>query len=180
MNRIRLGVVAVLAMGAVACDQTTEVPHADATQPLAVQGAVQAVLEQQTPAADGAVTFVVRVRGNGVTLSSFQGEVTFAPGSLELVAMTTPPSEGGAMRFINPDDFASGRIRFAGLTPTAFSAADVTAGVEAFRFTARALRPLPDVNVVAALDVAGRNSGDVVPAARLYSSSGGSNLTRLQ
>jgi hypothetical protein len=77
--------VAVIVAFAGACGDGTVTGPASALQIHVPHGAVQAVVQQLPAAADGSITFVVRVVANTVSVSSYEGAVTFAPGSFELV-----------------------------------------------------------------------------------------------
>lgn len=166
----RYAVAASLAL-LVACQDETIAPPREAPIISVPTGAVQAVIQQEATTADGLVTFVVRVLANNLTVSSFQGTVTFAPGSFELVDKKTPTT-GGMTAVLNAEAFAEGRIRFAALTPTQFDSISVGAGVEAFRFTVRPLRAVEESNLVASLDVAGSDVGASIGADRMLGSQG--------
>ncbi len=135
-------------------------------------GTVQATIQQEPLAADGSVTFIVRVMTNGVVMSSYQGSVTFAPGAFELVSVKAPQSTNGEAYFLNSSEFANGRIRFASFTPNHLPAPTRGTGIEAFRFTVRAARPLEQANLLATLDIVGQDTGVGVAADRLYASPG--------
>jgi hypothetical protein len=106
-------------------------------------------------------------------VSAYQGAITFAPGSFELVAADAPPSSSsGEGHLVNAEGFAQGRIRFAAFTPTTFRETASGDGVEALRLTVRPLRPIDDSNLVASLDVVSGETGISVQANRVLSSSG--------
>jgi hypothetical protein len=155
----------------VACQDETIAPPREAPVISVPSGAVQALIQQEATTPDGLITFVVRVLANNVSVSSYQGTVTFAPGSFELIEKGTP-SGSGMTAVLNTDTFAEGRIRFAGLTPTQFDSIASASGVEAFRFTVRALRPVEESNLLATLDVVGTDVGAAVGADRLLASPG--------
>jgi hypothetical protein len=141
-------------------------PGAEAAAPTA---SVRADIVEGAPEADGLLTFAVRVRSRDLSLSAFQGVLTFAPGAFELVSMSTP-QRGGETYLFNPEEFSAGRVRFAALSPTTFADALAGDGVEALRVTVRPLRPIDEANLSATLDVAGRESGASIDAARLLPS----------
>jgi hypothetical protein len=153
----------------VACQDETIAPPREAPVISVPSGAVQALIQQEAATPDGNVTFVVRVLANNLTISSFQGTVTFAPGSFELVDKRTP---AGVTAVLNADGFSEGRLRFAALTPTQFDSIASGSGVEAFRFTVRPLRPVEDAHLLATLDVAGTDVGAALGAERMLASPG--------
>jgi hypothetical protein len=126
------------------------------------RGAVRADIVQEPLAADGSVTFVVRVRTRDVVLSAFQGVVTFSPGAFELVGVTAT-DRSGETRLFNEAAFAHGRIRFAAMTPTTFAPAPEE-GIEAFRFTVRPLRAIAEANLEATVEVASEEEGVALDA----------------
>ena len=156
----------------VACQDETISPPREAPIISVPSGAVQAVIQQEATTPDGLVTFVVRVLANNLTISSFQGTVTFNPGSFELVDKKTPAGSGGITAVLNADKFAEGQMRFAALTPTQFDSIAAGSGIEAFRFTVRPLRAVSDANLVATLDVAGTDVGASIGADRMLASPG--------
>jgi hypothetical protein len=129
-------------------------------------GAVVAVVASEPPNADGTVTFALRVRAPGVSVSAFQGAVRFAPGAFELVAMTSASSGGDEMYIVNAADFAAGTIRYAAFTPRAFAAVSSEDGVEVMRVTVRVLRPIATADVGTTLEAAaGPDGGEPRPPA---------------
>ena len=157
----------------VACQDETNAPPREEAPIIPVpSGAVQAVIQQEAATTDGLVTFVVRVLANGITISSFQGTVTFVPGSFELVDKKIPTGANGMTAVLNTEGFAEGRLRFAALTPTQFDSITAGSGIEAFRFTVRPLRPVEESGLVATLDVAGTDVGAAVGADRMLASPG--------
>jgi hypothetical protein len=166
----RLAVASSMAL-LVACQDETISPPREAPIIAVPSGAVQAVIQQEPATTDGLVTFVVRVLANNLTVSAFQGSVTFAPGSFELVEKRTPAGPGG-MTVLNAEGFAEGRIRFGSLTATQFDSIAVGSGIEAFRFTVRPLRPVGESNLLATLEVVGTDMGATVGADRMLASSG--------
>ncbi len=126
---------------------------------LVPSGSVQSAIQQLPPAADGSITFIVRIVAQGVGVSAYQGAVTFVPGTIQLVSVSTPQGQGDEVYAVNSADFASGRIRFAACSATTFAGTDVGDGVEAFRFTVRSMGPLANANLGAALSVVGMESG---------------------
>jgi hypothetical protein len=134
-------------------------------------GAVQAAVQRAIPNADGSVTYSVRVMAKDVKVSSFSGTVTFEPGAFELVSVGKP-TQNDESHIVNQTDFANGQIRFAVFTPTVLSGIDSGAGVEAFSFTVKPLRPESAANVVASLDVVGKETGTAVAAERIFASPG--------
>ena len=166
----RLAVAASLVLIAACQDETIAPPREAPIIPVPL-GAVQAVIQQEATTPDGLVTFVIRVLANNLTVSSYQGSVTFAPGSFELIEKRTPTASG-MTAVLNADAFAEGRIRFAALTPTQFDSIAGGSGVEAFRFTVRPLRPVEESNLVATLDVVGTDVGASIGADRMLASPG--------
>lgn len=136
------------------------------------RGAVQAAVQQQAMATDGTVTFSVRVLANGVGVSAYSGSVTFAPGTFELVDISTPAGQDGEARFHNAAGFAEGVVRFAGFTPTTFSGTQVGDGAEALRFTVRPLAPVEGANLRAALTVVSGETGVAISADQVLASPG--------
>lgn len=132
------------------------------------RGAVRADVVQEPLEADGAVTFVVRVRSRDVMLSAFQGMVTFSAGAFELVRVTAP-DRSGETRLFNEEEFAQGRIRFAAMTPTTF-ASTPEEGIEAIRFTVRPLRAVAEADLSATLEVASEEEGVALDAGSLLMS----------
>src|SRR4026207_498373 len=98
-----------------ACQDEAMPPPREARIVSVPLGAVQAVIQQEPTTPDGLVTFVVRVLSNNLTVSSYQGTVSFAPGSFELVEKRSATGSG-LTAVLNADAFAEGRIRFAALT----------------------------------------------------------------
>lgn len=169
----RFAAVGFLVLFAACQQDETSSPPRTTTPPISEvpSGAVQAMIQQSVDTTGGLTTFVVRVRANDVTVSSYQGTVSFTPGAFELVDKKTP-NAGGAVAVLNTDGFAQGRIRFGALTPTQFDSIATASGVEAFRFTVRALRPVGEANLVATLDVVGTDVGAAVGADRMLASPG--------
>ena len=131
---------------------------------LVPNGSVQTAIQQQPTAPDGSITFVVTVMAQGVGVSAYQGSVTFVPGVLQLVSVTTPQGSDNEVHAVNAADFAAGRIRFAACSATVFAGTDVADGVEAFRFTVRAVGLVESANLASTLSVAGTESGAGVAA----------------
>lgn len=98
-------------------------------------------------------------------MASYQGEVTFAPGSFELLTSRTPTGADGEMFLVNAQG-AQGRLRFSALTTERFSTD------EAFRFTVRPTGPLSAARLAASLEVVGHVSGTAVDRARVRSADG--------
>ena len=170
VNPRRFALAACLLLLVACQDETIALPREEPiiTVP---SGAVQALIQQEAATADGLVTFVVRVLANDVTISSFQGTVSFAPGSFELVDKKTATGSG-MTAVLNAEAFAEGHMRFAALTPTQFDSIAGGSGVEAFRFTVRPLRAVEEAHLVATLDVVGTDAGAAVGADRMLASPG--------
>ncbi|HYV96979.1 MAG TPA: hypothetical protein VE967_05965 [Gemmatimonadaceae bacterium] len=147
-------------------------PAISATVP---RGAVQLAILQQPVNTDGSVTFVVRVLTNDVVVSSFQGNVTFEPGTLDLVSAKTPDSKDGEAYFLNAADAAQGRIRFAAFTPRAFNGTDIDAGLEAFRFTVKPHVAIELSRLAGTFTAVGRETGVRMAADLVLGSSGASD-----
>ena len=139
---------------------------------LVPSGSVQVAIQQQPTAADGSITFIVRVVSNGVGVSAYQGAVTFAPGVLQLVSLAVPPGNGDEVYVVNPGDFAAGRLRFAACAATTFAGTDLGDGLEAFRFVVRPAGSLASANLTATLGVVGTETGAGLAAQRLLPSAG--------
>jgi hypothetical protein len=140
-------------------------------------GAVQAVVQQQPVAKDGNVTFVVRILSNGVGVSAYQGDITFEPGAFALVSMSAPDGVDGDAHVLNSSEFATGRIRFAAFTPTAFVGTNTGDGLEAFRFTVKPAASTALANVVATLGVVGTEDGAAISTDRVLASRGVRDIT---
>lgn len=128
-------------------------------------GAVQVVLQQQSVSGNE-VTLVARIVGNGIDVGAYQGEVSFVPGSLELVGITTPTADN-EMHIVNPQDAARGRIRFA-----AYTTASAFTTSEAFTLRVTAPRGLADAKLVGTLEVVGEPAGRAVAKNKLLASRG--------
>lgn len=169
-SRASIKFLAAGALAAIAaCDSDST---AAANSPLVVDvpaGAVQAAVQRSAANADGSVTYSVRVMAKDVKVSSYSGTVSFDPGAFELVSVSKP-AVGDESHLVNQADFAKGQIRFAVFTPTVLTGIDSGTGVEAFSFTVKPLRP--EANVVATLDVVGKETGAAVAAERIFASPG--------
>lgn len=135
-------------------------------------GGVQAAILEDAPAADGSVTFTVRVVAKDVGVSAYQGAVTFAPGTLQAQSFAVPPGDGNEVYAVNPAEFAAGRIRFAACSATTFAGTDVGDGVVAFRFTVRAQSNFGAANIGVGLTVVGTESGAGIAAEHVLQSTG--------
>ncbi len=122
-------------------------------------GAVQPAIQQEPQAADGTVTYVVRIVANAVAVSAYQGEVTFSPDVFQLVSVTPPPNASDVISLVNAAEFPAGRLRFAGCTATIFAGTDVGDGIVAFRFTVRVLGDIAHANISATVAVVGTELG---------------------
>lgn len=119
-----------------ACQDMATNPEPDAARG-AIKGvpAPSAVSVRREFADDnGYVTYSVRVRNITASLSSFQGTVSFGPGSFELVSQRATVLPGTAF-LANASEFADGRIRFAAYSQIAFETS--VDGIEVMRFTVR-------------------------------------------
>lgn len=173
MKRVMLTLVlAAMAPLAAACHDDAPVAPAPGLTTIVPSGGVQAAIQEEAPAPDGSRTFVVRVMTNDVIVSSYQGNVTFEPGAFELVSVKSPQGGEAEAYFLNAAEFSSGRIHFAAFTPRTFGGSSVGNGMEAFRFTVRAVRTLDQAHLVATLTVVGRETGVRMAADRLYASPG--------
>lgn len=129
------------------------------------EGAVQAVVQQQTGVADGTMEYVVRVVGRRADMAAYQGAVTFAAGDFEVVSIRTPTVPEGEVHIVNSSEAGAGSIRFAAYAPDQF------ATDEAFTMVVKPLRGgLP--NLVVKLDVAGTEDGKALDGTLLRASSG--------
>lgn len=128
-------------------------------------GSVQVVVQQES-SSDGELTLVARVVGNSIKVGAYQGEVTFVPGTLELLGSTTPTVEN-ELHIINPSTFAQGKIRFA-----AYTTAAAFTSSEAFRIRVKAVHTLADAGLVGSLQVVGEPTGRSVSKTKLLASRG--------
>ena len=131
---------------------------------LAQAPSVRAVVEMGRPAADGTVVIAVRLPAEGTRLGSYQGTLRFAPGSLRVVQVAAPRG-GDATRLVNAADTTTGVIRYAGFTVTRFAHDTV------LTLRVRPMRPLPQAQVVATVEVAADSAGTRIPRDRLLPSS---------
>jgi hypothetical protein len=128
-------------------------------------GSVQIVVQQESSSGDE-LTLVARVVGNDVKVGAYQGEVTFVPGTLELLGIETPTVEN-ELHIANPSSFAQGRIRFA-----AYTTASAFTSSEAFRIRVKAVHSLADATFVGKLEVVGEPTGHAVSKTKLLASRG--------
>lgn len=128
-------------------------------------GAVQVIVQQESSSGDE-LTLVARVVGNDVKVGAYQGEVTFVPGTLELLGVETPTVDN-EMHIANPATFKQGKIRFA-----AYTTASAFTSSEAFRVRVKAVHSLADASLVGKLEVVGEPTGHAVSKTKLLSSRG--------
>ncbi len=158
--------LAVLPMvGLLACRDAAPTEATVDLTGLVPEGETQVMLQELPGPTEGTLTYVVRVVTRLEGVASYQGEVTFAPGSLELLSSRTPAGADGEMFLVNAQG-AQGRIRFSALTTEHFSTD------EAFRFTVRPTGPLSAARLAATLEVVGHVSGTAVDRARVRSADG--------
>jgi hypothetical protein len=158
-----LTLVAVL-LGAAACTEESMATAVPADISASVNtGTVHAVIEQGDRTADGKVRYLVRILAKKGEMASYQGTLTFTPGSVAIDAVTVPETADGEVHIVNRDQLAEGKIRFAGYAP------EELATTEAFSVlvTPRG-SGTPDFAV--ALDVAGSPDGVAKPAGMLRGS----------
>jgi hypothetical protein len=148
------------------------VAPAEALIALVPAGTVQTAIQQLPVAADGSITFVVRVLANGVSVSSYQGSVTFAAGAYSLVYVAVPADLSNESHLYNAAGFSDGRIRFAGIAAPAFAGADTGDGLEALRFTVHAVLPPDRANLAASLELVGDPNGAAIGPDRVLASPG--------
>lgn len=152
-----------LTLGLAACRDSVTAPI-DLAELVPANG-TQVVLQQQPGSEPGTVTFVVRVITRRADLGSYQGELTFASGSLDLLGAETLSGLDGEMRIVNPQP-ENGSIRFAAFATESF------ASDEAFRFTVRPRGDLASMRLRASLGVAGVLGGAAIEAAQLREADG--------
>jgi len=157
--------LAVLPMvGLLACRDAAPTEATVDLTGLVPEGETQVMLQELPGPTEGTLTYVVRVVTRLEGVASYQGEVTFAPGSLEL-SSRTPAGADGEMFLVNAQG-AQGRLRFSALTTERFSTD------EAFRFTVRPTGSLSAARLAASLEVVGHVSGTAVDRARVRSADG--------
>lgn len=160
-----LATLAVLAVAATACrDEGTTAPALDLSR-LVPTGGTQLVLQEEPGPTPGTTTYVVRVLTKREDLASYQGTITFAPGSAELVGTLATRGGEGEMFLVNPQAEA-GSIRFAAFATERFSTD------EALRFTVRPTGSLGAMQLRGTLDVAGVVGGSALEAAALKATEG--------
>jgi hypothetical protein len=161
------GTYAALAISAVVgagCYERPVVPH-DALSASIPRGTVQMIVQQESSSGDE-LTFVVHLAANGIKVGAYQGELTFVPGALTLIGETTPQADG-EFHLVNPAGFEHGSVKFA-----AYTTADAFSSTEAFRFRAKAEKPLAEAALTARLDVVGEPTGSAVAKNRVLASHG--------
>jgi hypothetical protein len=164
-RHVRRLLAVVPMVGLLACrDAAPTEAMVDLTR-LVPEGNAQVMLQELPGPTEGTLTYVVRVVTRLEGVASYQGEVTFAPGSLELLASRTPAGSDGEMFLVNAQG-AQGRLRFSALTTERFSTD------EAFRFTVRPTGPLSAARLAATLDIVGHVSGTAVDRTRVRSADG--------
>ena len=125
---------------------------------------VKASIVQRGGANPGEFAVTVRLQPIDLTLGSYQGTMRYTPGSLAIIAATTPKGDG--TRVVNVADSAKGIVRFAGFTVSGFATQDV------LTIVVRPARKLEDANLSADLQVAGDLNGVSVPKDRLIPARG--------
>lgn len=151
-------VFALVLAATTACRETPLLAPEPGVESGVSDGAVRVDIVEGTLEADGSQTLVVRLRARSLGVSSYQGTLSFTPGSYELLSITTPDRSGESYLF-NTEEFAAGRLRFAALSLTTFAGANMDSGIEAFRVTVRPLRPAGDADLAAQMEVAGLENG---------------------
>lgn len=164
MHLRRLGAIALLAVTVACRDDGATAPAIDLTR-LVPTGGTQLVLQEEPGPTPGTTTYVVRVLTKREDLASYQGTITFAPGSAELVGALAPRGGDGEMFLVNPQGEA-GTIRFAAFATERFSTD------EALRFTVRPTGSLGAMQLRGMLDVAGVVGGSALEAAQLKAAEG--------
>jgi hypothetical protein len=164
MQLRRLGAIALLAVTAACRDDGATAPALDLTR-LVPTGGTQLVLQEEPGPTPGTTTYVVRVITTRGDLASYQGTVTFTPGSAELVGALAARGGDGEMFLVNPQAEA-GTIRFAAFATERFSTD------EAFRFTVRPAATRSAMQLRGTLDVAGVVGGSAIEAAQLKAAKG--------
>ncbi len=128
------------------------------------KGNVQVMIQQDTRVGGDSAVFVINIVGNGVPVASYQGVLTFDPGSMAISAAPTPTGETGEFRIVNAADAANGTVRFAGFATEHFST------TEAFRIVGHFKPGKVPTNLVGKLDVAGETTGAAIRASSLLAS----------
>ena len=160
---LSLGVLPCL--GAVACRDAAPTEAIVDLTGLVPEGETQVMLQQIPGPTEGTLTYVVRVVTRLEGVASYQGEVTFVPGALEMLSSRTPAGEDGEMFLVNAQG-AQGRLRFSAFTTERFSTD------EAFRFTVRPTGPVDAAHLAASLAVVGDVRGTAVAPSRVRSADG--------
>lgn len=165
MTQSRTALLAVLLSAAACKDQPPTEPVASPIT-LVAPGTVQVIIQQDRQVSGEAAVFVVRVVGSGVPLAAYQGRITFAPGTMEVLSVVTPDAVDGDYRIVNATDASKGLIRFAGYST------GTLASTEAFRISARLRDGVSTLKLEGALDVAAEGAGQSMHASFLRSSVG--------
>ena len=166
----RRSIAGLLAVGclaiAVSCRDRMPTAPARSLTDLVSKGRLQVIVQQDMSVRGDSAVFLVQVVGNGVPVASYQGTLTFNAAALQVMSVETPTPQTGEFFVANADDAANGRIRFAGFATRQFSSTEV------MRVVARVSGGLSAANLAATIDVAGGETGLVVPRAQIQGSDG--------
>lgn len=166
MNRSAFSLLLVASLAAAACNEDIPVTAPVGFTDLVPKNGVAAAIIQTPGPQVGTVRLTVRVLSSDVELGSYQGAVTFAPGSFELVSISTPEGIEGEMHIVNDTEIGAGRIRFAAYATEKFSEET------AFSFIVRPTAGTAAMKMAATLDVAGQTSGVALTEPQLRATTG--------
>lgn len=166
MNRSALSLLFVASVAVSACHDETPATAPIGITDLAPKNGVAAAIIQTPGPQVGTVRLTVRVFARDIELGSYQGAVTFAPGSFELVSVDTPEGIDGEMHIVNSTEIGAGRIRFAAYATEKFVSED------AFSFIVRPTAGTTAMKLAATLDVAGETSGVALTEPQLRATTG--------
>ena len=156
-----LGLGAVLVAGTACQDRPIAGPAVNLSGVVPV-GMVQPVVIREAGVTPGESILTVRVHGTGVEVGAYQGEVTYDPKVVTVVATALPEAEG-EYRVLNAAEV--GRIRFA-----AFTAAVLKEEV-ALRLTVRLSGAWSAAAVRATLEAVGNQEGAALAESAFRSTS---------
>jgi hypothetical protein len=162
---LRLLSLAALSLAFAACtDEGT--PGAITAVPPVPEGAVQAMIQQTAGPEEGTMTYTVRIIAGDQAFAAYQGALTFVPGSMEVLRVTTPRGLDGETHLVNVGEAANGLVRFAAYAPEKFGTD------EAFSIVVRPKTDMADAKMVASLEVAGQAEGKAYERTALRQSVG--------
>jgi hypothetical protein len=159
MKPILLLILSVFVAGCVA----EPLPRVPGLEPLVSRGARVYVTEEPGSSPDRRI-LTVRLDSKSLNLNSYQGQLRFDPGSMEIIETDAPKLDG--YRVVNINSAKDGTIRFAGFTAGTFSQ-DVVVWL-----SVKPLRDLGSAHLVASLDVAGEGIGSPIQPNELIRQAG--------